>query len=419
VLKPLYLDTARLGLMSPRACRASVDFARFASEQGCSLYFSKFLAGGSSAWPESLNQQYPGLESWRGISTLTQRLREIAGAAPESEVVLAARSAELMRLATRLLIGPCRNVLLTDLSWPTYEKIFETQRRGSASRRTRLALRHRILRDRISATELVDRIAEEFVQHGCDGLFLPLVDNLGVQLPIRDIVERLRRLAELRFVVVDGAQSIGHVPLGLADGYCDLFLAGCHKWLRAFSPLGLAFFGNPGSESYIRDSLSRWLDAGEIDDPMLSFSRELLEGKSMPFGETVQVAPLLTANGAALDALDRGLPDDGPHAGNAIIDVAEANGWRSVAPHRELASRILLFEPAHPHRGRFAHEHAHERVREQFLTDGIALSSYEGNNGSPLIRLSLPDAKLFPGDLERLATAFRRTASPCDRSRFD
>ncbi len=408
MLEPLYLDTARLGQMSPRACRASVDFARLASEQGCSLYFSEFLSGGTSAWPESLTHQYPELGEWQGFAALSQRLKTLAGAAPSSDVVIASRSAELMRFAANLLIGPCRGVLLTDLTWPAYERIFESEQRGSACRCTRISLRHKILRERISSEELIDEIAEAYLTNNCDGLFLPLVDNLGVQLPIRGIVDRLRQEAVVRFVVVDGAQSIGHVPLNLADGYCDLLIAGCHKWLRAFSPLGLAFFGRPGSQSYIRDSLFRWLDAGRIDDPMLGFAREICGGDRKPYGETVQVGPLFTANAAILDALEQGLPRHSVSNRAALVDVAESSGWRSIAPEHDLTSNILLFE----RKSRQVSHQTSEQLRSHFLAAGVALSSYE----SGLIRVSLPHSTMHEHDLDRLELAFRHAAEApqCD-----
>lgn len=406
MLEPLYLDTARLGQMSPRACRASVDFARLASEQGCSLYFSKFLSGGTSAWPESLTDRYPGLGEWQGFAALAQRLKTLAGAAPNSDVVFAARSAELMRFAANLLIGPCRSVLLTDLTWPAYEQIFETEQRGSACRHTRLSLRHKILRERISSEDVIEQIAQAYVANKCDGLFLPLVDNLGVQLPIRHIVDRLRQEAVVRFVVVDGAQSIGHVPLNLAEGYCDLLIAGCHKWLRAFSPLGLAFFGSPGSQSYIRDSLFRWLDAGRIDDPMLGFARDICGGDPKPYGETVQVGPLFTANAAVIDALEQGIPHHAVSNRATLIDVAESSGWRSITPEYGLTSNILLFEP----KARHICYQTHEQLRSQFLAAGVALSSYE----SGLIRVSTPSSMLTQFELEQLEAAFRQAAEERD-----
>lgn len=410
MLEPLYLDTARLGQMSPRACRASVDFARLASEQGCSLYFSQFLSGGTSAWPDSLTRRYPELGEWQGIQAFSQRLKSIAGAAPSSDVVFAARSAELMRFAAHLLIGPCRNVLLTDLTWPAYERVFETEQRGSACRCTRLSLRHKILRERLSAEEVIEQIAHAYVVNNCDGLFLPLVDNLGVQLPIRRIVDRLRQEAVVRFVVVDGAQAIGHIPLNLADGYCDLLIAGCHKWLRAFSPLGLAFFGRPGSQSYIRDSLFRWVDAGRIDDPMLGFAREICDGTPKQYGETVQVGPLFTANAAIMDALEQGFPLNVVRNRAALNEVAESSGWRPIVPDDGLSSNILLFEQRN---GQESCQ-SHEQLRYQFLVAGVALSTYQ----SGLIRVSLPHSIMHQSDLDRLELAFRRAAGAprCDPS---
>ena len=76
--KPLYLDTARLGQMSPRACRASIDFSRFAAEYGCDLYLSQLLMHGFERWPKWLRDSFPGLSDWQGVSGLKNRLRMAA-----------------------------------------------------------------------------------------------------------------------------------------------------------------------------------------------------------------------------------------------------------------------------------------------------------------------------------------------------
>jgi len=400
VLAPLYLDTARLGQMSPRACRASVDFARFASEHGCSLYLSQLLHDGFSSWPEALQECYSGLADWQGVTALADQFKKLANATPGSDLVIAARSAELMRFAAKLLIGPCRNVLVTDLSWPAYEKILAEERRGAECRCTRLEVRQAILRQGMTTAELIDRLASTFVCNRCDGLFLPLVDNLGVRLPIRAIVNRIRQEAELRFTIVDGAQSIGHVPLDLEDGYCDLFLAGCHKWLRAFSPLGLAFFGQPGSTTYIRDSLRRWTDNGDLDDPLLAFSRELsttFKCQRQSFGETVNIVPLFTASGAVQDALAQQCWSCSADSRQDVIGVACDNGWKPISPEQGFTSRIMLFEPRNG-----PCESSPEAIKSAFLAGGVALSAYD--NG--LIRLSLPRSKLGTPDLSSLESGF-------------
>ena len=42
----LYLDSARMGLLSERARLAHLDYVRLAATEGCSLYFSQFLERG-------------------------------------------------------------------------------------------------------------------------------------------------------------------------------------------------------------------------------------------------------------------------------------------------------------------------------------------------------------------------------------
>ena len=404
----LYLDTARLGQMSPSAFRASVDFARFACEHGCSLYFSELLIGGFSAWPAALRDRYPDLGDWHGVGSLAKRLRVLAQARADSHVVLASRSATLMQFAARLLIGPCRNVLLTDLTWPAYEHIFQQQRRSASCGVTKLALRSSILRDRLPASEVVDRIVDGFVAQGCDGLFLPLVDNLGVRLPVEEIVKRIRSVAELRFVAVDGAQAIGHVPLSLDQNYCDVLIAGCHKWLSAFNPMGFAFFGHPRTSSYVQSSLDRWTGSGELDDPLLSFSREVTSGAVRPFGETVSVAPLFSASGAVSDAGQRH-ESVAPQTNLELINqVAAGTGWRMLSPHAELQSKVVILEA--PNRRHYPPE----QLRRHFVSQGVALTAYDGG----LIRISLPGYSLEQNQLDRLHSAFAGlTASGSARDR--
>ena len=133
---------------------------------------------------------------------------------------------------------------------------------------TRVAVRRQVLRQDADCRALVDLLCQTFIEHGCDGLFLPAVSNLGVRLPIREIVQAIGSRAELRFVALDGAQSLAHVPLELDRNYCDLLLAGCHKWLRAYNPLGVAFYGHPRSTQYIHDTVQRLMASRRIDDPL-------------------------------------------------------------------------------------------------------------------------------------------------------
>ena len=131
----LYLDTARLGRMGLRAQRAHRDFLRLCGDEGGSAHVEDLLRLGTDAWPDSLRRRYPALADWEGVDGLKRSLRALTGTGPETEVLLAQRSAQLMRLAARALFRRCRRVLHTDLEWPGYLRILEAE--GDADRARR------------------------------------------------------------------------------------------------------------------------------------------------------------------------------------------------------------------------------------------------------------------------------------------
>ncbi|MCA9134729.1 MAG: hypothetical protein KDA45_16290, partial [Planctomycetales bacterium] len=121
--RPLYLDTARLGLMTPSAQQTQHDFAQLAGDPHGLLYFREFLQAGVSAWPDCLQQRYPRLKPWRGTQGLEHDLRELCGAEASTKVLLSSRSATLWDLASRGLARQCRRILTVDLLWSPYRRL--------------------------------------------------------------------------------------------------------------------------------------------------------------------------------------------------------------------------------------------------------------------------------------------------------
>lgn len=406
VLTRLYLDTARLGLMSRSAQQVQIDFVRFAGEEPASLYFDQFLTSGTRQWPESMCRRFPALEAWQGISPLKAQLRRPVDAPPEWNVLLASRSAQLMKLAARLLFQLCRNVLVTDLSWPSYRFILDRIRSRVGNQVTSLPLRRRILKYRIAPQEVVDRTVRCFLRHGCDGLFLPAVDNLGVRVPVERIVRAIRQQAELRFVVVDGAQAFCHVPMRLIGQYCDFFICGCHKWLGAYHPLGLGFYGHPRSASYIEQTTQRLQRCGAVDDPLMQFLCEL-NGKALNrYGETVNLAPLFSCQGALRDVTrDDPTVSLRTRLANAdqLAELLSNRGWRPLRPARALRTGILLLQPA----ARAARAISPEVLRQRFHQAGLAVSTYPKGT----VRLSLPAKAWHHDDLDHIVHAFDLVAT--------
>ena len=404
--KLLYLDTARLGQMSPRARSLHHHFVRLASEEAGSLHFDDFLRHGFGSWPSRLKNRYPGLSLWQGLCDLKGRLKVLAGARPESRLLVANRSAELMEFSARRLFERCQNVLMTDLSWPSYAEILNRQAKRSEKRLTTISVRTAIHYGHMTAAELVRHLSSAFLAQHCDGLFLPAVDNVGIRLPLNDLVAEVRRHAELRFVVIDGAQAFCHLPTELVEADCDLYLAGCHKWLRAAHPMGLAFFGHPSSEADIEERFAEELAAREIDDPLLRFSEELEGAPPMPFGETVSLASLFSCRGAVEDQAGEGREgrfltqlENFSH----VARLAESCGWIVLQPELKLRSGILLLQ-AEDRRVRALDA---EVLRRRLIDCGVAATTYDWGK----VRLSLPLRPLKAIEISTLRNALTQTVN--------
>ncbi len=402
----LYLDTARLGRMSPSARRAHLDFARLAGDEAASPFFEHFLREGTDDWPASARRRYPGLLPWRGVGELKRSLRRLAGTDSELPLLLAARSMQLVKLAARLLFHPCRNVLVTDLCWPPYREMLEAEARRAGRVLTTVAVGEAVMGCE-GVEEVAARVVAQAVAAGCDGAFLSSVGHLGYRLPVGAIARRLGGRGGMRFVVIDGAQEFCHVGADLAGEYCDLYLAGCHKWLGAHHPLGLGFYGRRRSVPVIETLLQYLIATGEIDDPLLRFTGQLESAALDGASETVNLAPLFSSQGAVCDALAAAAAPASRLAGRlrnleAAAETTLSAGWAPLLADPALRTGILLLR-AEREQTKSA---APEQLREAFGREGIALTAYAGGH----IRLSMPEEPWPAGQLECLTAALRRIA---------
>jgi hypothetical protein len=407
LVREMYLDTARLGRMCPAAQRASQDFASLAGEVGAAIQLDRFLQHGISACQASTPARYPGLADWHGLADFKKRLARLAKLESDLPVLLASRSSQLMKFAATLLCRPCENVLVTDLGWPGYHRILEAECLRTNRRFTVVPLRDDLLRGAMDEDAVVDLLRAEYVEHGCDGLFLTAVSNLGLRLPVQRIYEAIKLVRRVRFVVVDGAQDFRHISSDLSDDCCDLYLAGCHKWLCAYYPLALAFYGRWRSKAMIETVLAEAIKTWQVDDPLLRLVEQLCRGR-MPHGEeTVNLSPLFSCQGAVSDAIriDSAMNGDSYARVKNVEQtaaIAAAAGWIPRLPHPTLRSGVLLLQAERERTRR----QPPDALRAAFYEHGAALSAYDDG----LIRLSMPATPLRSDELELIEEALRRVA---------
>ena len=96
----------------------------------------------------------------------------------------------------------------------------------------------------MSAADVV-RIHGEEIRENTKVLVLPHIDNiLGLRHPLRELASMAKGNG-VEYVLVDGAQSAGMIPLELTGSGVDAFATSPHKWVQSVKGLGL-FYIRPG-----------------------------------------------------------------------------------------------------------------------------------------------------------------------------
>ncbi len=362
--------------MTPAAQKAQLNFVRLVAEEPSSLYFEDFLREGYHAWPARYQQRFPGLASWTGIRGLKHSLQSLAGVPNDWRTILASRSLSLLSLGASCMFRVCRNVLTTDLSWPTYQLTIANRAVRTGNHVVIVPIRHRILREDLTGTDMAIAIAKEFVRQGCDGLFLPAVDHLGIRLPIAEIIQHIKVVAELRFVIVDAAQAFCHIQLDESVTHADFIVAGCHKWMGAYLPLGVAFYGQRRSCDLINRRV-RLPSPGRREDPLTCFVEQLDGSPLLGQSETVSLPSLFAAAGAVTD--QRTCRDSREETSAEIAELLASapqpnTGWNLLTTAPELQTRIAIMERE---RGRENLATADE-VRRDWLAAGCIVTGYDG-----------------------------------------
>lgn len=391
----LYIDAARLGLMSPAARRLNAAFARLASQPDGLLYFADFFRGGYDAWPDQLRRRYPDLRRWQGVAGLGAAVKRLVGAGPHADVLLASRSASLLRLAACTVADRYGELVTVDLLWPPYRRILADVCRQTGARLSVIRLRRHVLRG--SAPWLATLIAAHGRRTGGYGIFLPAITHRGVELPVGPIVKSLRAASPGVHVVVDAAQAAGHVPLDFNAIGCDVLIAGCHKWLGGCHPLGFAVT----ADATMLRQAGRLIRRRTIEDPLMQLCCELGGDSPVRYGETACLAPLMAGQGAIHDALRKNARDE--LAGRLrnrrrVVRLLLRRRWRTASSSATTRHGVCVAKPPIPSRGM-----APSALRRCFQRFRIAATVYNDLS----VRLALPSALMPETALAQLDGALQ------------
>jgi selenocysteine lyase/cysteine desulfurase len=89
--------------------------------------------------------------------------------------------------------------------------------------------------------EDVVRIHDEAIREETRVLVFPHIDNIvGLRHPMKELTDMARKRG-VEYVLVDGAQSVGMIPLDVRAAGVDAFATSPHKWVQSPKGLGLLY----------------------------------------------------------------------------------------------------------------------------------------------------------------------------------
>ena len=231
----IYLNHASIGTI-PRSVQAAHGRYLEICERNPWLYMW------SGAWAESRQQ-------------VRERSARLLGCSI-SEVAFTHNTTEAFNLlAQGLELGPSEEVLFSSLNhtgasacWFHMAKI-----RGFRVRRFEFPLGEL---PGLSKGDVV-KIYSEQIRSETRVLVLPHVDNtVGLRHPVKELAEAARSRG-VKFVAVDGAQTVGMIPVDVPSLGVDVYAASPHKWLQAPKGLGLTYVRQE-SQQHLRPMWVTW-----------------------------------------------------------------------------------------------------------------------------------------------------------------
>lgn len=388
--RSLYLDTARLGPMSPTALRLHTEFVRLAAEEPCSLYCEDFLKYGIDAVPEFC-ERIPQLNLWHGTAELQSRISEALGRGrPEQpHVLLTSRTSALMLLSANLLTKQCRRILVPDFIWPPYLRVLRKTAALAGSEVIVVPIRDGLFSGEFSRSQLLELLVSRFNRQKCDGIFLPLVDHCGARLPTEALLDHLKRTKRLRCSVVDASQAFGHVDTRATVLRADFLFGGGHKWLGSYLPLGIGLAANADTAAELREQM---VD-GRCDDPLLRMLEASTTSLVRDPRETVNMTPLLTCRGVLEDT--RWQDGTGQAANRKFTEaLLRQHGWKPLLPQAVFQSGIVLARAE----SKSVRRMNPMAVRRKFRDAGLSVTTYAGG----FVRCSMTFQRFTPEEVDIL-----------------
>jgi selenocysteine lyase/cysteine desulfurase len=248
--KIAYLDWGSLGRSHKAVVKAQADWIKLRNHIGpAGGLMRKAIDGGLALMPE-LKKDYPGLINWFGIENLREKVAQVLGCGRD-EVVFTRNTTDAIRtVLSSIELTREDEILTSDLE---HDSTIYNCAWACSQWKTRIE--QVTLSDLVGtgdfASEAARRVAKAINKRTRIAILSHIAYGNGAMLPVSATAQACRARNPSTLILVDGAHSLGLVPLSMNDLRCDFFASSGTKWLLAPEGTGIL---------YVRKRLSQEAD---------------------------------------------------------------------------------------------------------------------------------------------------------------
>jgi len=307
----VYLDSGSLGPSPEVITKAQTAWLRLRNQIGPAAELTKkIIEGGLVSVPE-LRRDYPSLINWSGIEHLRKKAAAVLGC-EKDEIIFTQNTSDAIKwVLSDLRLTREDEILTTDL-----EHDSTLYNCACAHSQWKTQVSQVTLSDLLASSnfesESVKRIQNAITKHTRLVILSHISYSSGVILPINKIARACKDRNPSILVLVDGAHSLGLVPLSVNKFNCDFFASSGTKWLLAPEGTGILFIRKELLQQR-NGQLALWPSAAYQVSQSICLSPESSSGimQNIAFDECGEprAVELGTANITSLIGLDSALDE--------------------------------------------------------------------------------------------------------------
>lgn len=232
----IYFNQCSLAITSNSVLEAEISFMKMFSENPADG--NRFFLGEPFLHPD----MKPGSVSaaWNGMQGLRAAFSQEISADPENVFFTDNTTHALEYALEEVKLKPGDNIVTTDAE---YGSLYTVLSKLYEVRKVQVQIADILptVNTLNFADNAIEVIATRVNKRTKAVVLSDVLRSCGVVLPVKDIIRACKEQNPETAVIVDGAQSFGHIPVNVNEYGCDAYATCGHKWIGSPTGVGMLF----------------------------------------------------------------------------------------------------------------------------------------------------------------------------------